>query len=173
MNQCSQATIVTSDEALTIYFCPGIIAGSDHQHPGAAANALCVPLTPVLENNPGVGTITVIYGAELQVAPLPKHDLDPRCAVCRAPRATVVMVPAAIACHRGWTLEYAGYIMAGHHTHPAATDFLCVDKERHASIGSDSDANGFLLYYVTTVCGSLPCPPYENGKVLPCVVCSK
>ncbi|PVD25120.1 hypothetical protein C0Q70_15618 [Pomacea canaliculata] len=104
----------------------GIIAGSEHQHPGAAANALCLPLTPVLENNPGVGTVTVIYGAELQVAPLPKHDLDPRCAVCRAPRATVAMVPAANACHRGWTLEYAGYIMAGHHTHPAATDFsLC------------------------------------------------
>ncbi|PVD25121.1 hypothetical protein C0Q70_15619 [Pomacea canaliculata] len=151
----------------------GVIGGSSHGHTGAAANALCLPLNPVLENSPGLSANAVIYGAEFEVQPLPQQDNDPRCAVCRAPRTSVVMLPAASSCHPGWTLEYSGYIMAGHHTHPAATEFLCVDKEQHMRIGSDKNDNGFLLYYVTAVCGSLPCPPYVSGKVFPCVVCSK
>ncbi|XP_025108159.1 short-chain collagen C4-like [Pomacea canaliculata] len=151
----------------------GLIGGSHFTHTGAAANALCLPLNPVLENNPGVNHVAYIYGAELELTPLPKNDLDPLCAVCRSPRATIVMVPAASACLAGWTVEYSGYLMAGHHTHTAATEYICVDREQHTRTGSDKNDNGKYFYYVTAECGSLPCPPYVSGKVLPCVVCSK
>ncbi|PVD25118.1 hypothetical protein C0Q70_15616 [Pomacea canaliculata] len=151
----------------------GLIGGSHFTHTGAAANALCLPLNPVLENNPGASTLTVIYGAELELTPLPKHNLDPLCAVCRSPRATILMVPAASACLPGWTVEYSGYLMAGYYSHTAATEYICVDREQHTRTGSDKNDDGKLFYYVTVMCGSLPCPPYENGKVFPCVVCSK
>ncbi|XP_025108156.1 uncharacterized protein LOC112572613 isoform X1 [Pomacea canaliculata] len=151
----------------------GVIGGSENTHTGAAANALCLPLNPVLENVPGASFVAYIYGAELQIHPLPKSDHDPLCAVCRSPRATIVMVPAASACLPGWIVEYSGYLMAGHHTHTAATEYICVDREQHTRTGSDKNDDGKLFYYVSAACGSLPCPPYVSGKVLPCVVCSK
>ncbi|PVD25299.1 hypothetical protein C0Q70_15799 [Pomacea canaliculata] len=151
----------------------GIIGGSSHDQTGAAANALCLPLEPVLVNNPGTPHVTLILGAELEVTPLAQHDLDPLCAVCRTSRPTVVMVPAANACQLGWTLEYSGYLMAGHNTHPGATQFICIDKEQQTRMASDKNENGRLFYYSTGSCGSLPCPPYQAGKVFPCVVCSK
>ncbi|XP_025107371.1 uncharacterized protein LOC112572065 [Pomacea canaliculata] len=151
----------------------GIIGGSSHDQTGAAANALCLPLEPVLVNNPGTPHVTLIVGAELEVTPLAQHDLDPLCAVCRTPRPTVVMVPAANACQLGWTLEYSGYLMAGHNTHPGASQFICIDKQQQTRMASDKNENGRLFYYSTGICGSLPCPPYQAGKVFPCVVCSK
>ncbi|XP_025108516.1 uncharacterized protein LOC112572830 [Pomacea canaliculata] len=151
----------------------GLIGGSFYSHTGAAANALCLPFNPVLENNPGATYVASIYGAELQVEPLPKHNLDLLCAVCRSPRATILMVPAASACLAGWTVEYSGYLMAGDPGDNAATEYICVDREQHTRTGSDENDNGKLFYYVTAACGSLPCPPYVSGKMFPCVVCSK
>nr|KAG5706510.1 hypothetical protein BaRGS_028681 [Batillaria attramentaria] len=76
------------------------------------------------------------------------------------------MVPATNTCHPGWTVEYTGYLMAGKDDHAAGTEFICMDTLRRGRIGSNSDHNGKLFYYVLSKCGSLPCPPYEDGKVL-------
>nr|KAG5687559.1 hypothetical protein BaRGS_023115 [Batillaria attramentaria] len=116
---------------------------------------------------------TLLFGAEYEVGPEPQKQLDAECAVCVSPRPLTVMVPATNTCHPGWTVEYTGYIMAGYHGHEAATEFVCVDAALDGRFGSGADNNGHLFYYTVGKCGSLPCPPYEEGKVITCVVCSK
>ncbi|PVD25032.1 hypothetical protein C0Q70_15529 [Pomacea canaliculata] len=122
-------------------FTLGVIGGSLFDHPGGAVDALCLPFNPVLENNPGASYVSNTYGAELEVQPLPKHNFDPLCAVSRSPRATILMVPAANACHPGWTMEHSGDLMAGHLTlNKAASEYICVDKQ-DTQIGSSRDDN--------------------------------
>ncbi|PVD25174.1 hypothetical protein C0Q70_15672 [Pomacea canaliculata] len=110
----------------------GLIGGSYYTHTGAAANALCLPLNPVLDNNPGASDLTGIYGAELQVTPLPRHNFDPLCAVCRSPRATILMVPAASACPSGWTVEYSGYSCRTLQSRCSDRIHLCRQRAAHA-----------------------------------------
>ena len=81
------------------------------------------------------------------------------------------MIPAKVTCPAGWTKEYEGLLMAQHHTHHAS-NFVCVDKELEILSGGSSDQNGGLLYVVEGVCGSLHCPPYQDGFELTCVVCT-
>nr|KAG5687560.1 hypothetical protein BaRGS_023116 [Batillaria attramentaria] len=50
-----------------------------------------------------------LYGAEYETCDEPECDLTPVCAVCRVPRAAVVMVPGKNTCWPEWTLEYSGY----------------------------------------------------------------
>ena len=150
----------------------GVMGGSLHTLSGAGANALCLSLSPVLLNPRPDQPHTLLYGGEYET--YDSHmNKDPDCAVCRSLRPTTIMVPGTNVCSSGWTLEYSGYLMAGHHTHAASTQFICVDTALEGRIGSDDDHNGHLLYYTETECGSLPCPPYEAYKLVTCAVCSK
>ncbi|XP_025108507.1 short-chain collagen C4-like isoform X1 [Pomacea canaliculata] len=151
----------------------GVIGGSFYTNEGAASNSLCLPLNPVFNDYVLPGAVTYIYGAEYEVNPLPSHDLEPKCSVCHIARAATVMMPATNSCHTGWTMEYSGFLMAGHHTHKAATEFTCVDTALEGMIGTKDNREGYLFYMVVTSCGSLPCPPYIANKGLSCVVCSK
>ena len=63
--------------------------------------------------------------------------------------------------------------MAGHYSHKGRSEFICVDGNPTATIGTHVDKNGALLYFVEGACGSLPCGPYTNGYELTCVVCTK
>nr|KAG5702864.1 hypothetical protein BaRGS_019083 [Batillaria attramentaria] len=149
------------------------MGGSHYSAQGAAVNALCLPLNPVYDGHPVTQYVTQLYGAEYQVRPEAKNNQDPLCAVCLSPRPYTVMVPATNTCHPGWTVEYTGYLMAGHHSLDAETEFICMDAKQDARIDSNADLNGNLFYYTVSTCGSLPCPPYEEGKIVTCVVCSK
>nr|KAG5705196.1 hypothetical protein BaRGS_011222 [Batillaria attramentaria] len=40
-----------------------------------------------------------------------------------------------------------------------------------ARVGSEANQNGKLMHYTVTHCGSLPCPPYANDKVVTCAIC--
>nr|KAG5687556.1 hypothetical protein BaRGS_023112 [Batillaria attramentaria] len=135
---------------------------------------LCVcPSTLFYDNRTHSGSTATLYGGEYEVHNQDNHDLDAECAVCVSPRPLTVMVPATNTCHPGWTVEYTGYLMAGHHSHWAATEFICVDGRQDARLGSKADHDGKLSYYTVGKCGSLPCPPYEEDRVITCVVCSK
>ena len=116
-----------------------------------------------------------VYGAEYETYPEPSHDLDAVCAVCRSPSANTLMIPATTSCHPGWNLEYSGNIMAARPDDGrSGTEFICVDSEMEGRAGSQGSNNDqMLLYYTKNHCGSLPCPPYEEGRVVSCVVCSK
>ena len=63
--------------------------------------------------------------------------------------------------------------MSGYYTHGAASEFVCVDKNAKKVRGGEGDSNGKVFVQVEAVCGSLPCPPYKNGREMTCVVCTK
>ena len=165
----------------------GYAGGSHYYHMGGAASMLCLPRVPEWGEysdklDPSVG---YMYGAEYQdgqdrtdeLFGRSHHDHDVPCAVCNLKRrSSVIMIPAKKSCFPGWTLEYSGYLMTGRHNHEhhkSATDYYCIDASPEDIDGGKADHNGYLLYFVESVCGSLRCPPYKNGRELICVVCSK
>ena len=73
--------------------------------------------------------------------------------VCKVKkRSSVLMVPGKTKCHTGWTLEYAGFLMAGYHSH-TATDYYCIDKDSENLPDGEGGAYGHLLYFVEPGCG--------------------
>ncbi|XP_045166854.2 short-chain collagen C4-like [Mercenaria mercenaria] len=155
----------------------GFAAGSYFGHSGAAANYICLSKKPKFNShysNPPY--VNYIYGAEYQTFEsiwdnLHNHDVP--CAVCHIPRSSVIMVPGTDDCPENFRVEYRGYLMSGHHSHAAATEFVCVDGHPvTAPYSSKTDNNGKLFYFVRAICGSLKCLPYEEGKQITCAVCS-
>ena len=158
----------------------GAVAGSHYSHHGGGSNYLCLPLDPIYEKYQAGHQSTYIYGTEYEISSqrniFPKylHDHDAPCAVCHTKaRGSHVMIPARNVCPSGWTMEYKGYLMAGHQSHKGRSEFICVDGNPTATIGTHASKDGALLYFVEGVCGSLPCGPYTNGYELTCVVCTK
>ena len=84
----------------------------------------------------------------------------------------MVMIPARNQCYDGWHMEYHGYLMSNHHSYHRS-EFVCMDKTPEADDKGFRNEDGALFYFVEGSCGSLPCPPYDNGKELTCVVCTK
>ncbi|CAH1799501.1 unnamed protein product, partial [Owenia fusiformis] len=172
-------------------FYEGIAGGSHYNQGGNGANYVCLPRNPEWGKiSNGLGGIgAYIHGAEYQFgagysnpflgtnAPNSEnaeslHDNDVPCIVCQVPRS-VAMVPARHSCPDGWTLEYKGYLVAQHHTHPQNSLYECMDKAPEAIQGGHENKDGALFYSVQAICGSLPCPEYKQGAELTCVVCSK
>lgn len=82
------------------------------------------------------------------------------------------MIPATNACPPDWSVLYSGHVMAGYGGYAASTDYVCVDKDPQDRPGGEANMDGQRLYYTVAKCGSLPCPPYQDGVILSCVVCS-
>ena len=84
------------------------------------------------------------------------------------------MIPAKVHCPTNWTVEYTGYLMTENNGHYRST-YECVDKDPESVPGLNaviSDASALL--HVEPVCSSgFSCPPYDAGKELTCVVCSR
>jgi hypothetical protein len=181
--------------ATTIYV--GFAGGSNYKDSGAAANYLCLSKKPTFdvfsqapseEKGPFYfGSLspplrytlyftTFLYGAEYQTSGTPFSSLynhEVPCAVCQVPRTSVIMIPGQDNCPSNFRLEYAGYLMAGLHTHAAASEFVCVDNHPTEDEYSNSgDAQGKRFYFVQASCGSLKCLPYKKNKMIKCAVCS-
>ncbi|XP_025094915.1 uncharacterized protein LOC112564363 isoform X3 [Pomacea canaliculata] len=150
----------------------GAVGGAHYNEAGAAANYLCLPLSDVKLASTSHNSVSHIYGGEYQTND-EHNNKDPVCAVCRSSRDTNVMIPATTVCPAGWTSEYNGWLMTGGTGHAAASEFICVNSRMEERQGSDANLDGKLMYYVYTVCGSLPCPPYTDSNTVTCVVCSK
>ncbi|OWF49555.1 short-chain collagen C4-like [Mizuhopecten yessoensis] len=160
----------------------GYAGGSHFTHSGAAAEYVCMPSDPIwgphkdIVHNDWVG---FMYGAEYQAPNIMfgmsggVHDVP--CAVCLGnQRTTSLMIPGRTECYPGWTEAYHGDLASGYHSFQAASQYVCVDKDPQTfPTRTLLDENGKLFYGVKTKCGSLPCPPYEDGKFLSCVVCMK
>ena len=161
----------------------GVTAGPHYTNVGGGANTQCLPLDPVWRNyKDGRQGGSYIYGSEYQhgeigVQPFVNKNLyqhDVPCAVCySAVRNTQFMLPAKPVCPSGWIRAYFGYLMAGRHNQNGRNSYLCVDYNAEAMTGSQANENGNLLYPVEGTCGSLPCPPYVEGRELTCSVCLK
>lgn len=163
----------------------GVMAGSHYSHAGGAADYLCLSKAPIFDRpQPGHQYGGYLYGTEYETGGSPLlpnlQNLEAPCAVCLAPsKAITLMVPGRNQCPEGsegktWRLEYNGYIMSQHHTHPR-TLHVCVDSQAEGIVRTHGDHNGALLYHVETSCtsgGGLPCPPYADGFEVTCAVCS-
>ena len=164
---------------------PGIIAGAHYTHQGSGANQLCMPMVPVYdEATPAAdGPRALVYSAEYEIAGNDsprirnRHDHNPTCAVCRAPKGTTgsLMIPARNDCPSDeWRLEYKGYLMAEYYGHKRS-QFICVDYSMEIEPGTGGNQDGALLYRSEVRCmvgGGLPCGPYLNGYELTCAVCT-
>ena len=151
----------------------GVVGGSHYTSTGAASNYLCLTMSPVFSDQQvRPGYIASLYGTEYQTFDS-HNDKDAVCAVCRSTYSTTVMIPGTNVCTEGWRLQYSGFLMAGRDIHPAASEHICVDSRLENSVHGDQNEDGAVLYYIVTRCGSLPCTPYVNNKVVTCAVCSK
>jgi hypothetical protein len=156
----------------------GSVAGGNYLHEGAAADTLC------LSNNPewdeyidGFGGGTRIYGAKyLTQGTLPKfnalHNHDVPCAACRIRHDDVMMVPGQNICHGDYILQYSGYLMAGYHTKPGTSEYICMDREPEKGKSGNVDKPGKVLLLTQGECGVLKCPPYVEVREITCAVCS-
>ena len=92
------------------------------------------------------------------------------------------MIPAQIQCPPTWTREYYGYLSSERANSPVQrssghfrSSFNCVDLNPEVIGSSGANGEGALFYYVLSACNSngLSCPPYEEGRILSCVTCTK
>ena len=163
----------------------GYAGGSLFKDQGAAASMVCLPKDPDWKRHDNrLQNGGLMYGAEYDdgyAAPgresiiTGKHhyERDVPCIVCEAQRTLMIMIPGKSECYPGWTREYWGYLMSGNWDFSGASDYYCVDAEHESIYGRGRNDDGYLLFFVEARCGSLPCPPYNNGWELTCVVCTK
>jgi len=158
--------------ASTIY--SGVVGGSERSHVGAAVNPLCLPQDPqYLLYQSGYQGTAYLYGAEYQVSG-PFDQSDDRnvpCSVCEVNgRTNKLMIPSRYECPPGWTREYYGYLMAGHRSNNAATQYTCMDESLAQISGSGSSNGGYYFFTVEALCSQfIPCSDQE----VTCVVCTK
>ncbi|XP_070176827.1 uncharacterized protein [Littorina saxatilis] len=149
----------------------GVAGGKNHYVKGSGTNTLCLTRTPQFDNTAKPPYYGYLYGAEYQN--IPGHDdHDVPCSVCLARQSTTIMVPATLTCPPGWTPHYTGHLASERYAHYGG-EYVCLDGSPEDDSSGVRNDEGLLFYYVVTVCGSLPCPPYINDKVVTCVVCSK
>lgn len=164
----------------------GYAAGSWYAHSGAASNYLCLPERPEWSNKTrndsklnSVGA--EVHGAEYELTGSDAnvnffgvniHDRNVPCAVCDTPRSSIIMIPGKITCYHGWTVEYVGYLTAGHKGHAAASEYVCLDESPEVVAGRTENENGALFYLTEARCTSLPCPPvrWRKSFVLYCLL---
>ncbi|XP_034307834.2 uncharacterized protein [Magallana gigas] len=154
----------------------GFAGGSWPGHKGAAAEFVCLPRDPDLTTK-FTSSFAFMYGSEYDV---PTTDFghangdDLPCSVCRSTvQSSVLMIPGKSSCYDGWTMQYHGDLVAGHHASSAATQYICLDEHPETLTAGHRNDNGKWFYPVKAVCGALACPPYHNGRYLTCVVCTK
>lgn len=107
----------------------------------------------------------------------PMSDKTFACAHCKlTSRASVLVKMAAKSCPDNWVKEYEGYVMAPGKSSEKG-EFICIDKDMQepngsVSFGNSIDSQWQQVREVTAICGALPCGPYEESKIIPCVVCT-
>ncbi|XP_070176833.1 uncharacterized protein [Littorina saxatilis] len=155
----------------TVLVYTGVAGGKNHYVKGSGTNTLCLTRTPQFDNTAKPSHYGLLYGAEYERIP-GHHDHDVPCSVCLAPQSTTIMVPATLTCPPGWTPHHTGHLVS-QYKDQYGTEYVCLDGSPEDDSSGVRNDHGLTFFYVVTVCGSLPCPPYINDKVVTCVVCSK
>lgn len=162
-----------------MFYKTGYVATSFYSH-GGGVNYLCLPKDPEWPRGAtrGCQSEAPLYGTEYEwknspVMPQNRHNQDVPCSVCEVTgRGQKLMIPGKQSCPSGWTREYHGILMSQRKTYGGA-DYVCVDWAMQTIHGGHANTDGGLLYVVEAICGTLPCPPYEDGYEMSCVVCTK
>ena len=168
----------TSTGAQLVY--SGRVGGTRHDVTGGAAEKLCLPDNP--DYIPETAGVTArfpsrIYGAEYEIFEGPianASEYNAPCAICFIPtRASVIMIPAKTVCPSSWTREYYGYLTTNYEVHRRSS-YTCLDNSPEGVPGTDATTDdSAFFYYTIATCNGLSCPPYEDNRILPCVVCTK
>ena len=169
----------TSTGAQLVY--SGRVGGTLYLAQGGSAEKICVPDNPdYIPETSGVTPphFSIVQGAEYEfftgpLSALTEHNAP--CAVCFVPtRATTIVVPAKTTCPSSWTREYYGYLStdAEQDTHRRST-YNCLDINPETIPGTSDNTNPSLFHYTITNCNGFSCPPFENGRILACAVCTK
>ena len=167
-----------ADDSDTKLVYHGITGKGYYKHTGGGIDFQCMPYEPESYEDfqVGVGGSAYMYGVEYKNPLIGTHNHNVPCAVCYVPRrASRLMIPAKLSCPKGWTKEYAGYLMSSNHSHASPSTFLCVDRGQESLNGSSDSAWAGALYHVEPICNAqgFPCPPYNRESELTCVVCTK
>ena len=167
----------TSTGAQLVY--SGRVGESKYNTRGGAAEKLCLPDDPdYIPETAGVAARfpSIIHGTEYEFFNGPlgnatEHNAP--CAICFVPtRASVIMIPAKTVCPSSWTREYYGYLTTNYDIHNRSS-YTCLDNSPEEVPGTGASSGAAFLYYTITTCNGLSCPPYENSRILSCVVCTK
>ena len=165
----------------------GRAGGTNYNTRGGSAERICLPDNPdyvpeAIDISPSSARRyrNVIQGVEYEVNygipgnPLTDvHQHNAPCAVCFVPtRSATIMVPAKSVCPTSWTREYYGFLMSEHDGY-YRTSYTCLDIDPEPVPGTGSNTGPSHLYHSVTDCHGLSCPPYENNRMLSCVVCTK
>ena len=164
-----------------LHILTGITSGDAYDDTvGGGVNTLCLPHNPDAAPHDfptGTDGKSYIFGSEYQfkyqnIA----QDDDIPCAVCHVITATsLLMIPAKSTCPTGWNMQYNGYLVTNAHLSRHRTyDYVCLHNDaEHLTEGPrQHNMYGRMLYPVQVACGSLPCPPYNFGQYITCVVCT-
>ena len=141
---------------------------------GGPSDYLCLPNNPELSNLTTAGD-SHLYGTEYEERTLRTDAIneDIPCAVCKSVNThTSIMIPGRENCYQGWKKEYNGLLASDHIGH-SASSYICVDKQPEYVSGGQENKSGRSLYFTSTRCGSLSCPPYKDNQAVNCVVCSQ
>ena len=158
----------------------GLVAKAAWKESGGGVNYQCLSKKPLyLDYEEGVQDAReYIMGVEYEnwnKGPLSNvHHQGVPCAVCHIlTRSVSLMIPGRYECPETWTREYYGYLTAERYNHPSPSTYTCVDVNTKVVPRSANNTGGGTMMPVETYCESHICPPYEKGKELTCVVCSK
>ncbi|XP_069108102.1 uncharacterized protein [Argopecten irradians] len=154
----------------------GVTGGSLYADTGGAVEYVCMPNNPTHEFTDFSYTDAHLHGAMYESNMFSSTNTGDRvpCSVCHVTnRASQLMLPGTNKCPSGWTREYHGILSSGYRGHKAGTQYICLDAAAESLAAFSSNAVGKLLYRVRGKCGSLPCPSYQAGRLLSCVVCTK
>jgi hypothetical protein len=149
----------------------GAVGGSHYTEAGGGVNYLCLTMSPVFGVHDPTNQYADLYGAEYETYDVSAHNMDAVCAVCRSSHATTIMIPGTNVCTAGWTKQYDGFLMAERQDW-SNSEYVCVDSAMESRPGTNANLDGALFYFTQTKCGSLPCAPYQDNKLVTCVVCS-
>lgn len=159
----------------------GRTGGTLFNSQGGSAEKICIPNNPdYIPETYGVSVpyYSTVQGAEYEFFAGPLTNITEHnapCAICYVPsRATAIMVPAKTTCPSSWTREYYGYLTTNAELATLQqSSYTCLDISPEVIEGSSISTNPSLFYYTITNCNGLSCPPFENGRILSCVVCTK
>ena len=118
-----------------------------------------------------------VYGVEIDIEANPifkdaQNNQDQPCVVCHTNYPVTHMFPGRVNCYPGWSLQYSGYLMSSEHLANVNREYFCMDVDPEPRMDGGADNNQGIVYLVESRCGSLPCPPYVEGREIACAVCS-
>jgi hypothetical protein len=173
----------------------GWASGAPYDKQGGGSNYLCLPDNPEFNIDnvvPGWNWwASKIQGVQYEIHDDLNKDNKPfsfannrgtsilnsnaPCVVClRSNKNSVLTVPAKNKCPTDtMILEYNGYLTANAEDR-FRNEFVCLDAAPETIAGSGDDTDGAWMSPVQIDCTAknLPCPPYQDGYEVNCVVCT-